>query len=150
MTKLNKKSGFSMLELVVVMLIMGTLRGIAISKMGGSDTGAIKASVKSDIRGAIAMINSCYSDTLDFTACVGRDITLASRAQTALTNASYKISLSNGNTGTIVHTTTKNNFPLITITNTMGTTVTTDDYTLYYDADIHSGLSTSATAQVNP
>lgn len=31
----NKKSGFSMLELVVVMLIMGTLAGIRISKMGG-------------------------------------------------------------------------------------------------------------------
>ena len=69
MTKMNKKSGFSMLELVVVMLIMGTLAGIAISKMGGSDIGAIKASVKADIRGAIARVNACYADKLDYTVC---------------------------------------------------------------------------------
>ncbi|WP_151944027.1 type IV pilin protein [Aliarcobacter butzleri] len=116
----NKKSGFSMLELVVVMLIMGTLAGIRISKMGGSDVGAIKASVKTDMRGAIAVINSCYADTLDYTACVGRDITLASGAETTLTKTNYKISLSNGNSGTITAMTgasAKSTIPTISITN---------------------------------
>ncbi len=116
----NKKSCFSMLELVVVMLIMGTLAGIRISKMGGSDVGAIKASVKTDMRGAIAVINSCYADTLDYTACVGANITLASGATTDLTKATYKISLSNGNSGTITAptgTTAKSTFPTISITN---------------------------------
>lgn len=60
--KINKKSGFSMLELVVVMLIMGTLFSIRISKMSSSDIGAIKTSVKSDIRNAISVINACYAD----------------------------------------------------------------------------------------
>lgn len=128
----NKKSGFSMLELVVVMLIMGTLRGIAISKMGGSDLGAIKASVKSDMRGAIAQINSCYADTLDYTACVGADITLVGGAETDLTKTSYKVSLSNGNSGTITHQTGKTIFPTISITNAALTTADARSDTLTY------------------
>lgn len=70
MIKNKKKLGFSMLELVVVMLIMGALTSIAISKMSGSDTGAIKTSMKSDLRNTIRGINACYTETLNFKLCV--------------------------------------------------------------------------------
>ena len=152
MTKMNKKSGFSMLELVVVMLIMGTLAGIAISKMGGSDIGAIKASVKADTRGAIARVNACYADKLDYTICDDAVIKGTGGTGTAKVNASLIPSpvASTGATVTIGVSRSKADFPLITVSNTMGTTDTSDDFTLYYDADLHSSLSTDAANQVNP
>lgn len=122
MTKFkNKKSGFSMLELVVVMLIMGTLRGIAISKMGGSDIGAIKASVKADLRNAIASVNACYADTLDYHKCAGNVETLPLVAgDNNLVTTTYKITLTNGNEGTITKTSrsVNNELPTIKIWNT--------------------------------
>lgn len=122
MTKLNKKSGFSMLELVVVMLIMGTLAGIAISKMGGSDTGAIKASIKTDMRNAIATVNACYADTLDYKKCGGTVTVqpLTSGGTTDLVTTAYKITLSPGNEGTLTKgsASPRNELPEIKIWNT--------------------------------
>ena len=114
--KINKKSGFSILELVVVMLIMGTLFSIRISKMSASDTGAIKATVKSDMRNAITVINACFRDELDYQKCVSSNITLK-RGENSLTNTTYKIRLTEGNTGTISIPTRSNSFPKILITN---------------------------------
>lgn len=114
---LNKKSGFSMLELVVVMLIMGTLAGIAISKMGGSDTGALKASVKRDIRNAIASINSCYADRLDYASCIPARIATAGGTGNVGTGSTYTINLSPNNTLALSGTTgTGSTFPGISIT----------------------------------
>ena len=114
--KINKKAGFTILELVVVMLIMGTLFSIRISKMSASDTGAIKATVKSDMRNAITVINSCFRDELDYKKCVGSNIDLKS-GENSLTNTNYKIRLTEGNTGTISIPTRSNTFPKIVITN---------------------------------
>ena len=127
----NKKSGFSMLELVVVMLIMGTLAGIRISKMGGSDTGAIKASVKSDIRGVIASVNACYADKLDYREC------------DEIGNLTPRPVSSRNNTITITRVTDlPSNFPLIQVSNS----VIDGGYSLYYDANIHNGISETAEA----
>ncbi|MFY4841534.1 type IV pilin protein [Aliarcobacter butzleri] len=132
----NKKSGFSMLELVVVMLIMGTLAGIRISKMGGSDVGAIKASVKSDIRGVIASINSCYADKLDYRNCD----TIAELTPRPVSSRNNTITITR-----LARTDTPSNFPLIQVSNS----VIDGGYSLYYDSDVHSGISTSATNQRN-
>lgn len=133
MNKINKKSGFSMLELVVVMLIMGTLRGIRISKMGGSDVGAKKASMKSDLRGAIARINACYADKLNYSSC-----TLAANAtmregvngldNATLANRTYKISISPDNTLTFVARGTDSTMPSLSIANSSRDVTTTYTY----------------------
>lgn len=129
----NKKSGFSMLELVVVMLIMGTLAGIRISKMGGSDVGAIKASVKSDIRGVIASINACYADKLSYASC---------NEESATELGVNKLVKSPNNTITIENSTGTSNFPLIQVSNS----VIDGGYSLYYDADVHNGISETSGA----
>ena len=113
---LNKKSGFSMLELVVVMLIMGTLAGIAISKMGGSDIGAIKAGMKSDMKNAITTINACYADELNYTKCVSNVINLV-RGENSLSNANYKITITTGNIGSITNFRGAKTFPTLVIKN---------------------------------
>ena len=114
--RINKKSGFSMLELVVVMLIMGTLFSIRVSKMSSSNLGAIKATVKADIRNAITVINACFRDELDYQKCVASNITLK-RGENSLTNTNYKIRLTEGNTGVITSPNSSNSFPRIEIIN---------------------------------
>lgn len=114
--RINKKSGFSILELVVVMLIMGTLFSIRISKMSASNTGAIKATVKSDMSNAITVINACFRDELNYQKCVSSEINLK-RGENSLTNTNYKIRLTEGNTGLISIPTRSTTFPKIVITN---------------------------------
>jgi len=114
-----KRSGFSMLELVVVMLIMGTLAGIAISKMGGSDTGAIKASMRSDIRGAIATINACYRDKLNYDSCtLAKDGTVTGTGLTSIDSGNiYKIGVSPNNTLTFTAAGTGSTMPELSVSN---------------------------------
>lgn len=105
------KSGFSMLELVVVMLIMGTLAGIAISKMSGSDKGAIKASMKSDARSAIASINACYADKLSYQLC-------DTKAKVGgVMGADWSFTPSPDNVVTVARSTGKSVFPSVRVTN---------------------------------
>ena len=60
------KKGFTLVELIIVMVILGALAAIAIPKMSGSTDGAVIASVKSDLRTAIAKANEQYSKNLTY------------------------------------------------------------------------------------
>lgn len=62
----KKRKGFTLVELIIVMVILGALAAIAIPKMGGSTEGAELASIKSDMRMAIAEANMYYSKELTY------------------------------------------------------------------------------------
>lgn len=64
--KMKMRKGFTLVELIIVMVILGALTAIAIPKMGGSTDGARLASIKSDMRMAIAKANEQYSKDLDY------------------------------------------------------------------------------------
>lgn len=64
--KMKMRKGFTLVELIIVMVILGALAAIAVPKMGGSTEGARLASIKSDMRMAIAKANEQYSKALDY------------------------------------------------------------------------------------
>ncbi len=58
----NMKKGFTLVELVIVMVILGALAAFAIPKMTNSKDGAIFASMKSDARTAMQKAQMTWSE----------------------------------------------------------------------------------------
>jgi prepilin-type N-terminal cleavage/methylation domain-containing protein len=68
----SEESGFTLLELLVVVLIIGVLAAIALAMFSTQREKGQDADTKSNASALVAAVDRCYVETGDFTACDGQ------------------------------------------------------------------------------
>lgn len=91
--------GFTMIEMVVVVTIIGVLVAIAIPLYGKYRTSAENKSAKSDVRGAVVLIEQCFTDNGNAYPAGGGALSPAATGPLVITCAGspVNISISSGN-----------------------------------------------------
>jgi type IV pilus assembly protein PilA len=91
--RLREERGFTLIELLVVVVIIGILIAIAIPLYLNYENGAKNKATASDVRGAIAAVEQCYTDNNN---AYPASLSIASGTTSAVPCTGQKVTVSSG------------------------------------------------------
>ena len=74
--RLRDERGFTLMEILIVMVILAILAGIAVSTLKGNRTTAQDSSAKQNAGAMMAHVESCFTETEDYGQCETGDLLL--------------------------------------------------------------------------